>query len=48
MRKVDQVQQAHGEGHYREAWNVINEITGRKKLKEGQMAGTSPEERVST
>ena len=27
---------------------MVNEITGRKKSKEGQVTGTSPEERVST
>ncbi|ELT94719.1 hypothetical protein CAPTEDRAFT_198468 [Capitella teleta] len=29
-------------------WVVINEITGRKKTIEGQVAGASPEERVKT
>lgn len=48
MRKVDQVQQAHGQSQYRQAWKVINEICGRKKPKDGQVAGVTPEERVST
>ena len=48
MEKVDQVQHAHGAGRYGEAWKVINEVTGRKKAKEGQVAGSSPEERVAT
>jgi len=48
MDKVDQVQHAHGAGQYGEAWKVINEVTGRKKSKEGQVAGASPEERVTT
>ena len=29
-------------------WKVVNEITGRKKAKEGQVSGNSPEERVNT
>ena len=48
MEKVDRVQHAYGSGQYGEAWNVINEVTGRKKTAEGQVAGASPEERVST
>ena len=33
---------------YREAWKTVNDISGRKKSKEGQVAGSSPEERVNT
>ena len=36
-------QQYHGE-----AWRVMNEISGRKKAKEGQVSGNSREERVTT
>jgi hypothetical protein len=46
--KVGRIQHAHGVGQYGEAWRVINEVTGRKKSKEGQVEGASPEERVST
>ena len=38
----------HGAQKYGEAWRVVNEITGRKKAKEGQVSGSSPEERVQT
>ena len=48
MEMVDRIQAAHGDGRYGEAWKVINELTGRKKEKEGQVAGASPEERVAT
>ena len=33
---------------YGEAWRVVNEMSGRKKAKEGQVSGKSPEERVKT
>ena len=42
------IEKSHGEQQYGEAWRVVNQITGRKKSKEGQVAGTSPEERVAT
>ena len=48
MEKVDRIQSVHGAGQYGEAWRVINEVTGRKTSKEGQVAGASPEERVIT
>ena len=48
MEKVQRVQSAHGERQYGEAWRVINEMTGRKRAKEGQVEGHSPEERVKT
>ncbi|XP_062577713.1 uncharacterized protein LOC134239565 [Saccostrea cucullata] len=46
--QIQGIETAHGEQRYGEAWKVVNEITGRKKAKEGQVAGNSPEERVST
>ena len=46
--KVDRIQSVHGAGKYGEAWRVINEVTGRKTSQEGQVAGASPEERVTT
>ena len=45
---ISNIEKSHGEQQYGEAWRVVNEVTGRKKSKEGQVAGTSPEERVST
>lgn len=48
MEKVQRVQAAHGHRRYGEAWKVINEMTGRKRNKEGQVGGHSPEERVAT
>ena len=48
MESVRRVELAHGERQYGEAWKVINEMTGRKRAKEGQVEGHSPEERVST
>ncbi|XP_056102439.1 craniofacial development protein 2-like [Rhinichthys klamathensis goyatoka] len=48
MERVRRVQAAHGEQRYGEAWRVINEMTGRKRTKEGQVKGHSPEERVAT
>ena len=46
MEKVRKVETAQGEQRYGEAWRVINEMSGRKRAKEGQVAGNSPEERV--
>ena len=48
MESVRRVQAAQGEKQYGEAWRVINEMTGRKRSKEGQVEGHSPEERVAT
>lgn len=48
MERVRRVQAAQGEQQYGEAWRVINEMTGRKRTKEGQVKGHSPEERVTT
>ena len=46
--KVRRVEVAQGEQRYGEAWRVINEMSGRKRSKEGQIAGNSPEERVTS
>ena len=48
MEKVQRVKAAQGDQIYGEAWRVINEMTGRKRTKEGQVDGYSPEERVTT
>jgi len=46
--KIDKTQNLHSEGQYTETWNIINEVSGRRKAKEGLVIGASPEERVST
>jgi hypothetical protein len=33
---------------YGEAWKVVNQVSGRKKAKEGQVSGSSPEDRLTT
>ena len=48
MQKVRRVEAAYGEFQYSESWRVINEMCGRKRPKEGQVAGNSPDERVNT
>lgn len=42
------IETAFGAQQYGEAWRVVNEMTGRKRAKEGQVSGNSPEERVDT
>ena len=39
---------AYGAMQYGEAWKVVNQVSGRKKAKEGQVSGSSPEERITT
>ena len=39
------IEEAFGAQQYGEAWRAVNEISGRKKAKEGQVSGDSPEER---
>ncbi|KAJ8413165.1 hypothetical protein AAFF_G00091610 [Aldrovandia affinis] len=48
MEKVKKVETVHGERRYKESWKVINEMSGRKRSREGQLAGCSPEERVTS
>jgi hypothetical protein len=48
VRQVQSIETAHGALRYGEAWKTVNEITGRKKSKEGQVADNSPQERVNT
>ena len=48
MEKVKRVEAEHGEQKYKESWKVINEMSGRKRAREGQLAGCSPEERVTS
>ncbi|CAH3107679.1 unnamed protein product, partial [Porites lobata] len=42
------IEASHEAQKYGEAWKVVNEISGRKRAKEGQVEGSSPEERVTT
>lgn len=46
--KIQRVENLSSDSRHGEAWAIINEITGRKKPKEGQVAGVCPEERVKT
>ena len=48
MEKVRRVEAAQGEQRSGESWRVRNEMSGRKRSKEGQVAGCSPEDRVTT
>ena len=43
---TQRIEQTHRDSKYREAWSVINEMTGRKKSKEGQISGANAEERI--
>ena len=45
-QEISNIESSHGAQKYGEAWKTVNEITGRKKAKEGQISGASPEERV--
>ena len=45
---IRNIEATHGAQQYGEAWRTVNQITGRKTSKEGQVAGASPEERVTT
>ena len=46
--QTQNIENAHGTMRYGEAWKAVNNVTGRKKAKEGQVSGDSPEERVET
>lgn len=46
--KTRAIESTYGAMQYGEAWRVVNEVTGRKRAKEGQVSGNSPEERVTT
>ena len=46
--KTRAIESAYGAMQYGEAWRVVNEMSGRKRAKEGQVSGNSPEERVTT
>jgi hypothetical protein len=42
MEKVWRVEAAQGEQRSGESWRVINEMSGRKRSKEGQVTGLQP------
>ena len=44
--KISIIETAHGNHQGRLAWATVNEVTGRKKLNEGQIRANSPEERL--
>ena len=46
--QIRTIEASHEAQKYGEAWKVVNEITGRKRAREGQVEGSSPEERVIT
>jgi len=46
--QIRNIESAHGDQKYGEAWRTVNEITGRKRAREGQVSGKSPEERKTT
>ena len=48
MEKVRRVEAAQRKQWYRDSWRVINEMSGCKRSKEGQVAGWSREDRVTT
>ena len=46
LQKVSEVENAHESLKHREAWRLINEISGRKKAQTSKLKASSPEERV--
>ena len=48
MQKIEQIENAMDGQRFREAWKAVNELSGRKNAKDGQVAGESPEERINT
>ena len=46
--QTQNIENAHGAMRYGEAWKTVNNVTGRKKAKEGQVSGDSPKKRVET
>ena len=43
-----EIESAYGTMQYGEAWKAVNQMSGRKRAKEGQVSGNSPKERIST
>ena len=48
LSNVQRIKARYSEGRYTETLKGINEVTDRKKTKEGQISGASPQERVNT
>ena len=48
MEEVKKVEAAHGERRYKEAWRVINDTSGRKRPRVGQLTGSNPRQRVAS
>lgn len=43
--KIEHVERAHDSSQYSEAWRIVNEISGRKKVTSGKISGNCPKER---
>ena len=48
MQEIEQIENAMDGQKFREAWKAVNELSGRKNAKDGQVSGESPKERVNT
>jgi hypothetical protein len=48
IEMCNRIQATHVDCRYSEVWKVVNEMTGGKKAKEGQVAGASPEDQIAT
>ena len=46
--KIDQIDKAQNEHSYNQSWKLINEISGRRAGKKGQIEGNTQEERVNS
>ena len=47
MQKIEQIENAIDRQRFRVAWKAVNEMSGRKNAKDGQVAGESTEESVN-
>ena len=45
--QIRTIEASHEAQKYGEAWKAVNEITGRKRAKEGQVEGSSPDRGTS-
>ena len=48
MEEFKRVEAAHDERQYKEAWRVINDTSGCKKTRVGQLTGSNPRQRVAS
>ena len=44
--KIDEIENAQNENRYKLSWKLVNEISGRKSSKKGQLEGDTKEDRV--